>query len=68
MPDRVPNGSEPFPSQRPPSPEMKLSPTETIAVVAEPGLATARASPSAPSRTAVASTVAIALLIPSPSA
>ncbi|MFN8162637.1 MAG: hypothetical protein U0R26_02185 [Solirubrobacterales bacterium] len=63
MPERVPEGSEPLPSQRPPSPEMKLSPSETIAVVGDPGLASAH--PPAAATIAIAASPTAAILIAS---
>jgi hypothetical protein len=66
VPDLVPSGSEPLPSQRPPSPEAKLSPIATIALSAEPGLAAAGAAAPAPSSTIATRVAIIVFLIPSP--
>jgi hypothetical protein len=44
VPSRVPNMFRLLPFQRPASPEMKLSPSDTIAVVDEPGPASDRSA------------------------
>ena len=59
MPERVPSGSDPLPIQRPPSPEMKLSPSETIAVVGDSGLATAAGATANPAATIATKTAAV---------